>query len=138
MKVKPANKNLLSVNEKEELQAQKEFYDKIERQLGEKKKKKLEFWRRMSLVYLPVMALIFVCLYWLIGLKSAGILWMKTSDLHASKHNIIPNNHSQPRGSHVNTPLHAAADTSGSHLQHSYNWIITVNTSQHMINIAHR
>lgn len=74
MKVKPANKNLLSVNEKEELQAQKEFYDKIERQLGEKKKKKLEFWRRMSLVYLPVMALIFVCLYWLIGLKSAGIL----------------------------------------------------------------
>ena len=73
-KVKPANMNLVSVNEKEELKAQKEFYDKIHKQMGEKRKKKLEFWRRTSLVYLPVMALIFVCLYWLIGLKSAGVL----------------------------------------------------------------
>ena len=73
-KVKPANMNLVSVNEKEELKAQKEFYDKIQKQMGEKRKKRLEFWRRMSLVYLPAMALIFVSLYWLIGLKSAGVL----------------------------------------------------------------
>ena len=66
--------NLVSVNEKEELRAQKEFYDTIQAKMGEKRKQKLEFWRKMSLVYLPAMALIFVCLYWLIGLKSAGVI----------------------------------------------------------------
>ena len=66
--------NLVSVNEKEELEAQKKFYDKIQRDMGEKRTKKLEFWKKMSLVYLPVMAVIFVCLYWFIGLRSAGLI----------------------------------------------------------------
>ena len=66
--------NLVSVNEKEELRAQKEFYDAVNARMGEKRKRRLEFWRKTSLVYLPAMALIFVCLYWLIGLKSAGVI----------------------------------------------------------------
>ena len=66
--------NLVSINEKEELEAQKKFYNKIQRDMGEKRVKKLEFWRKMSLVYLPAMAVIFVCLYWFIGLRSAGLI----------------------------------------------------------------
>ena len=53
---------------------QKEFYEKIHSKMGAKRKQRLEFWRKTSLVYLPALALIFVCLYWLIGLKSAGLI----------------------------------------------------------------
>ena len=74
LKVKSVNDGLISVNEKEELQAQKAFYDKIKSEMGEKRMKRLEFWQRVSLVYLPVMAVLFVALYWLVGLKNAGIL----------------------------------------------------------------
>ena len=74
LKVKSVNDGLISVNEKEELQAQKAFYDKIAAEMGEKRMKRLEFWQRVSLVYLPVMAVLFVALYWLVGLKNAGIL----------------------------------------------------------------
>ena len=73
-KVKPAIMNLVSVNKKEELKAQKVFYEKIDAQMRAKNMRKLEFWKKMSLVYLPVMALIFISLYWLIGLSYAGVL----------------------------------------------------------------
>ena len=52
--------NLVSVNEKEELRAQKEFYHKIEIEMGEKRKRKLELLRKMNLVYLPFLADTFV------------------------------------------------------------------------------
>ena len=74
MKVKSVNDGLVSVDEKVELQAQKAFYDKIEAEMGGKRMKRLEFWQKVSLVYLPVMAIFFVSLYWLIGLRNAGIL----------------------------------------------------------------
>ena len=72
--MKPVNTALVSVDEKVELAAQKVFYDKIEADMGKKQAKKLEFWRRVSLVYSPVSALVFVALYWVAGLKHANII----------------------------------------------------------------
>ena len=72
--VKPYRKNLVSVNEKEELRAQKAFYEKIHKEMGEKKAKKLAFWRKVSLVYLPIIALTFVAVFWVLGLRNAEIL----------------------------------------------------------------
>ena len=72
--VKPARNNLVSVNEKEELRAQKAFYEKIHKEMGEKKAKKLAFWRKVSLVYLPIIALTFVAVFWVLGLRNAEIL----------------------------------------------------------------
>ena len=65
---------LVSVNEKEEMQAQKAFYDKIEQEMGKKLAKRLAFWQKVSLVYMPAFALTFVAVYWVAGLKHAGIL----------------------------------------------------------------
>ena len=65
---------MVSVNEKEEMQAQKAFYDKIEQEMGKKLAKRLEFWQKVALVYMPVFALIFVAVFWIAGLKHAGII----------------------------------------------------------------
>ena len=65
---------LVSVNEKEEMQAQKAFYDKIEQEMGKKLAKRLAFWQRVSLMYMPAFALTFVAVYWVAGLKHAGII----------------------------------------------------------------
>merc|ERR1711874_230525 len=54
IKVKPAIMNLVSVNKKEELKAQKVFHEKIDAQMRALNMRKLEFWKKMSLVYLPV------------------------------------------------------------------------------------
>ena len=70
--VKPAN--LVSVNEKEELEAQREFYKKIEMEMGKKRSKQLERLKKVNLVYLPLMALIFAALFWFVGLKNAEII----------------------------------------------------------------
>ena len=73
-KVKPADIALVSVNEKEEMRAQKAFYDKIESEMGRKKAGKLNFWQNVSLVYAPIFALVFVTVYWIAGLKHANVI----------------------------------------------------------------
>ena len=70
--MKPAN--LVSVNEKVELEAQKEFYDKIQKEMGKKTLKKLETLRRINIIYLPFMALSFAVIFWLVGLKKAEMI----------------------------------------------------------------
>ena len=70
--MKPAS--LVSVNEKEELEAQREFYRKIEMEMGKKRSKQLERLMRVNLVYLPLIALSFAALFWFIGLKNAEII----------------------------------------------------------------
>ena len=65
---------LVSVNEKEEMRAQKAFYDKVEAEMGTKRAQKLAFWKRVSLVYTPVFALGFVAVYWFAGLKHANVI----------------------------------------------------------------
>ena len=65
---------LISVNEKEEMQAQKAFYEKIEQEMGKKLAKRLAFWQKVSLVYMPAFALTFVAVYWFAGLNHAGII----------------------------------------------------------------
>ena len=70
--MKPAS--LVSVNEKEELEAQREFYRKIETEMGKKRSKQLERLMRVNLVYLPLIALSFAASFWFVGLKNAEIL----------------------------------------------------------------
>ena len=70
--MKPAN--LVSVNEKEELEAQREFYKKIELEMGKRRAKQLERIMRVNLVYLPFMALTFAVLFWFVGLRNAEII----------------------------------------------------------------
>ena len=74
LKGKTAIRNLVSINEKEELEAQKQFYDKIEKEMKGKKSKKLEFWRKVSLAYLPLLALGFVSIFWAVGLRHAEVI----------------------------------------------------------------
>ena len=70
--MKPAS--LVSVNEKEELEAQREFYKKIDMEMGKKRSKQLERLMRINLVYLPLIALSFAALFWFVGLKNAEII----------------------------------------------------------------
>ena len=70
--MKPAN--LLSVNEREELEAQKEFYNRINMEMGKERTSKLELVKRVNLIYLPVMALSFVAIFWFVGLKNAELI----------------------------------------------------------------
>ena len=70
--MKPAN--LVSVNEKEELDAQRAFYAKIGKEMSEKRTRKLQRLRRINLVYLPFTCLTFVAIFWLLGLRQAEIL----------------------------------------------------------------
>ena len=72
MKVKPAN--LVSVNEKEELRAQKAFYDKIEAEMEKKGTQQLDLCRKLSLVYKQTIALMFVAVYWIAGLRHANVI----------------------------------------------------------------
>ena len=74
LKVLPANAALVSVNEKVELDAQKAFYEKIEKEMGMKRSKKLNFWQNMSLIYAPLFALGFRTVYWIAGLKHADVI----------------------------------------------------------------
>ena len=65
---------LVSVNEKEELKAQKAFYAKIESEMGRKRSKKLIFCQKVTLVYTPIFALVFVAIFWIAGLKHANVI----------------------------------------------------------------
>ena len=66
--------DLISINEAVERRAQKEFYEQAEEQMRKKTMEKLDFWRRVSLVYNPVIAVTFVTIYWIAGLMHAGYL----------------------------------------------------------------
>ena len=72
--MKPAAETLVSINEKEERDAQKAFYAKVEAEMSRKKIKKLVFWHRVSIVYAPVCVLPFMTIYWFAGMSHAGIL----------------------------------------------------------------
>ena len=72
--MKPATSELVSVNEKVEIQAQKAFYEKVALEMGKSQLRRLEFWRRMTLVYTPLFALTFAGVYWVAELKYIGIL----------------------------------------------------------------
>ena len=72
--VKSANTALVTVYEKEELNAQKEYYQKIKQDMGIKRAKKLALLMKLSIVYIPFLALMFAILYWIIGLKQAEVI----------------------------------------------------------------
>ena len=61
--MKPASNDLLSVNEKVEIEAQKAFYDKVHSEMGKEKAKRLQFWQKMTKIYTPIFALMFVAFY---------------------------------------------------------------------------
>ena len=62
------------MNEKVELEAQKEFYKKIEREMGFARAKKLKKIEDVNLIYLPLMALTFAAIFWFVGLRNADVL----------------------------------------------------------------
>ena len=64
---------LISVDEQEEMKAQKAFYEKIEQEMSKKLAKRLKFLQKVSLVYMPVFALTFASVFWLAGLQHADI-----------------------------------------------------------------
>ena len=74
LKVMPAPGALVSINEREERDAQKAFYSKVENEMTRKKKTKLNFWKRVSTTYAPTFVLTFMTVYWIAGLKHAGVL----------------------------------------------------------------
>ena len=74
MQVKPSKMTLRSINEKEELQAQKAFYEKIKSEMDAKRAKKLAFTKKLSIAYIPFLCLVFAVLYWIIGLKQAEVI----------------------------------------------------------------
>ena len=70
----PGSLALVSINEKEERKAQQAFYERIEAEMSKKKARKLAFMKRVALVYNPLVAVIFAALYWVAGLRHAGII----------------------------------------------------------------
>ena len=72
--MKPASNDLLSVNEKVEIEAQKAFYDKVHSEMGKEKAKRLQFWQNMTKIYTPGFTLMFAVIYWFAGLKHANIV----------------------------------------------------------------
>ena len=74
VQVYATNATLVSVQEKEEMEAQKMFYEKIRQEMGLKRAKRLEFVHKLSIVYIPSLALAFAILYWVIGLRQAEVI----------------------------------------------------------------
>ena len=72
--VMPTPKALVSIDEREERDAQKALYSKTENELRKRRMKKLEFWKRVSTTYAPTFVLTFMTVYWIAGLKHAGVL----------------------------------------------------------------
>ena len=74
MQVKLSKMMLRSINEKEELQAQRVYYEKIKLEMNAKRAKKLAFMKKLSMAYIPLLCLVFAVLYWIIGLKQAEVI----------------------------------------------------------------
>ena len=49
-------------------------YEEMGMEMAAKRIRMLEKLRRINLVYLPLMALIFVAIFWIVGLKNAELL----------------------------------------------------------------
>ena len=64
----------MSVNEEEELRAQKVFYEKIKQEMDGKMAKDLAFLRKVSLVQMSIFALTFAAIYWIAGLRHANVI----------------------------------------------------------------
>ena len=71
MQVKPHS--LVSINDKEELEAQKQLNKIIEMESAERARK-LEMLRKINLIFLPVLAFTFVLIFWIVGLRNAEVL----------------------------------------------------------------
>ena len=71
--MKPATTHA-SIDVKEELEAQKQFYNKIEMDMVAKRMNKQAKLRRINLICLPLMALTFVAIFWAVGFKNAEII----------------------------------------------------------------
>ena len=65
---------LVSINEKEELNAQRKYYADIEAKMRNARRARLSLMQRVSLVYNPIMAVVFVVVYWVMGLRHAEII----------------------------------------------------------------
>ena len=70
----PAGLALVSINEKEERKAQQAYYEKVAAEMSKKKARKLAVMKRVALVYNPFVALTFAAVYWVAGLRHAGII----------------------------------------------------------------
>ena len=70
----PTPKALVSIDEREERDAQKALYSKTENELRKRRMKKLEFWKRVSTTYAPTFVFTFMAFYWIAGLRHAGVL----------------------------------------------------------------
>ena len=71
---KPSSEALVSINEREERDAQRAFYNRIDAEMSMKRMKKLEFMNRVNTVFMPIGVLTFMTLYWILGLRHAGAL----------------------------------------------------------------
>ena len=65
---------LISINEREERDAQRAFYDRIEADMSQRNIEKLKFWYRVNTRYAPIGVLTFMSVYWIAGLIHAGAL----------------------------------------------------------------
>ena len=70
----PADLALVSINEKEERKAQQAFYEKVAAEMSKRKARKLAFMKKIALVYNTLVAVIFAGVYWVAGLRHAGII----------------------------------------------------------------
>merc|ERR1719167_1077631 len=70
---KVSDNNLVAVDEKVQLRALTDFYERAENasNMRDKMKRRLERCQRFTLVYNPILALAFVAVYWIIGLFHA-------------------------------------------------------------------
>ena len=72
---------------------EEDIVTKQDRQVKRSKNKKLDFWKKVSLVYNPIIFITFVMVYWLVGLKHAEaiqIIYFKTNHncLHIPKKSL--------------------------------------------------
>ena len=73
-KVSTPTNQLISINEREEKDAQQKFYNRVQEEMSKKKKKSLKFVQKVTIVYSPSFVLIFMMVYWIAGLKHADII----------------------------------------------------------------
>ena len=52
----------------------RDLYKQYDQRKGDKNKKKQEFCKKIALVYLPMVVVLFTSTYWFIGLRNAGII----------------------------------------------------------------
>ena len=71
MKSVPAPNALVSRDESVQHAALDQFYKGKQEEMQEEVEKRLEWWKRFTRVYNPVLAVCFVVGYWLLGLKHA-------------------------------------------------------------------